>query len=74
MTIVSWAPEVWVEGKWTRNQLRFSSEVEARSYAYNLYNRWTLPTDYRATPADEPVNYRWHPDLGLIAVETEGVS
>ena len=53
---MSWAPEVFVEGKWSRNQLRFATEQEARDNAQNLMMRWTLVEEYRATEATEPVN------------------
>ena len=56
---MSWAPEVFVEGKWSRNQLRFATEQEARDNAQNLMMRWTLVDECRATEATEPVNYQW---------------
>ena len=55
----SWAPEVFVERKWSRNALRFATEAEAKANAYALMFRWTLVEDCRATPADEAVNYRF---------------
>jgi hypothetical protein len=66
---VSWAPEVHVEGKWSRNGLRFATEEEARRSAVGLMWRWTLVTDARATPADEPVNYRLNADNHLEEVK-----
>lgn len=56
---MSWAPEVLVEGKWSRNQLRFATEAEAADNARALMARWMLGCDSRATEAAEPVNYRW---------------
>lgn len=56
---MSWAPEVFVEGKWSRNALRFATKKEAEENAYDLLCRWTLVSDSRATEAGEPVNYRW---------------
>ena len=51
----SWAPEVFVEGKWSRNALRFATRQEAESNAANLMMRWTLveeswPTETTAAP------------------------
>jgi len=54
----SWAPEVNANGAWSRNALRFATEAEAAQSAKDLFQRWTLTTGHRATPADEPVNYR----------------
>ncbi len=52
----SWAPEVLVEGKWSRNAVRFSKEADARAAASDLFSRWTACRDHRATPADEAPN------------------
>lgn len=54
---ISWAPEVFVDGKWHRNALRFATEQEAMDSAHALFMRWMLCTNHRATPASEPVNY-----------------
>lgn len=59
MAAMSWAPEVFVEGKWSRNAVRLATKEEAESYAYDLFQRWMLCEAARATEADEPVNYRW---------------
>lgn len=55
----SWAPEVFLEGKWSRNALRFATEKEAADNAFALLMRWFVPTDSRAAPADEEPNYTW---------------
>jgi hypothetical protein len=52
----SWAPEVLVEGKWTRNAVRFAKEADAKSAATHLMWRWSAVRDIRATPADEKPN------------------
>jgi|GEM_PF-2449532 len=70
---MSWAPEVFVEGKWSRNGLRFATKAEAAANAFNLMMRWMLVEDARATEADEPVNYRWDATVGLVAIENEKV-
>jgi hypothetical protein len=67
----SWAPEVFVEGKWSRNALRFATKEEAEASAFNLMMRWTSVADSRATEADEPVNYRWVDGKGQISIEGE---
>lgn len=56
---MSYAPEVFVEGKWSRNGLRFATLAEAEDNARNLMMRWFLVQDSRATEASEPVNYKW---------------
>jgi hypothetical protein len=54
---VSWKPEVLVDGKWTPNDLAFTSEVEARLWAADLLGRWWVPTDSRAVESEQEVNY-----------------
>lgn len=44
-------------GKFCGNGLAFATEGEAMAYAKDLAGRWTLVTDYRVVPSDEPVNY-----------------
>jgi len=72
---VSWAPEVFVDGKWSRNAVRLATKKEAEASAHNLMMRWFLVEDVRATEADEPVNYRWDDEAeGLVAIENEKAS
>jgi hypothetical protein len=68
MMTISWRPEVFVEGRWSHNGLRFATEAEATANAYNLMMRWTPVEDYRAAESSDPVNYRWT-DSGLEAIE-----
>jgi hypothetical protein len=68
---MSWKPEVFVQGKWSRNGLVFATEQEAADSARNLMYRWILVEDSRAVEVDEPVNYRWR-DGQLEHVKTEG--
>jgi hypothetical protein len=56
---MSWKPEVFVEGKWSRNGLVFATELEASDNARDLMYRWTLVQDSRAVEVDEPVNYKF---------------
>lgn len=64
----SWAPQVLVSGIWSGNALRFATEIEARNNASDLLMRWFVPTDSRAVPSDDPVNYRYVRG-GLEAIE-----
>jgi len=59
---MSYAPEVFLEGKWSGNALRFATELEADAYGRDLLMRWFVPTDSRAVPSTDPVNYRRHED------------
>ncbi len=54
---VSYAPEVSVEGRWSRNDLRFASLEEAEASALNLMTRWALVREARAVETTDPVNY-----------------
>ena len=55
---MAWKPEVFVQGKWSRNGLVFATEQEAKRSADDLMGRWTMVDDTRAVEVDEPVNYR----------------
>ena len=77
----SWKPEVFVDGQWAGNGLRFATREEAEFSGRALLNRWFVPTDSRAVEADEYPNYRIdmetyvqtalcvEPGCGLDAVE-----
>ena len=60
VTPTSWKPEVVADssGEWSTNALRFATEAEAQRSANDLASRWLLVTDWRASPSDDPVNYR----------------
>lgn len=51
----SWAPQVFVDGEWVSNGLRFATEAEADQWAHALLLRWFVPTDARAIPTSDPV-------------------
>lgn len=53
----SWRPEVFVDGEWCGNGLRFATKAEALASAQELLTRWLLPTDARAAASADPVNY-----------------
>lgn len=61
---MSWKPEFLIDGAWYGNAQRFATKLEARGSAVRRFQRWTMPSDYRAVRADEPVNYRWSPEGG----------
>jgi hypothetical protein len=69
---MSWKPEVFVEGKWSRNALVFATKEEAEASAFNLFSRWMLTEDHRAVEVDEPVNYRWHDGRLVHIAEAAG--
>lgn len=56
---MSFKPEISTDGgkSYNQNNLAFATEAEALASAKDLFNRWMLVTDYRATESDQPVNY-----------------
>ena len=56
---MSWKPEVFVDGQWAGNALRFATKEEAEASGRELLSRWFVPTDSRAAESDDPVNYRF---------------
>jgi len=56
---MSWMAEVFVEGEWNTNSLRFATEREALNSGCELASRWWVVKDYRAVPSIDPVNYRF---------------
>jgi hypothetical protein len=57
--IMSFKPEVFVDGQWASNGLAFATMTEAEQYAEDLYSRWTLCTAHQAVESTDPVNYKW---------------
>jgi hypothetical protein len=55
---MSWKPEVFADGGWNTNSLRFATQAEAEQYAADLFRRWTLTSDHRAARSDDPVTYQ----------------
>lgn len=53
----SFKGEFMVDGVWYDNAIRLPTETEAIAYASNLFDRWTMPTDKRAVPSEDPPNY-----------------
>ena len=58
---MSYKPEVITNssGKWSDNALRFATQKEAEDNTRDLFGRWTLVTEWRATESNDPVNYAW---------------
>ena len=56
---MSFKPEVCAsrDGSFSQNSLCFATEAEALASAKDLYNRWTLCTDYRAVESTDPVTH-----------------
>jgi hypothetical protein len=67
---MSWKPEVQTDstGQWYGNALRFATKLEAMANVANLSMRWFAVKDTRAVESDDPVNYRWDTEKGLVAV------
>lgn len=63
---MSFKAEMCVSGEWCSNTLRFETKDEAEAYAWDLFMRWTQPSDKRATETDEPVTARWDDEKGLV--------
>ena len=60
----SWAPEFMVDGKWCGNAQRFATKEEAEGSARKRFMAWTVPSDWRAAPTDDRVNYEWDAETG----------
>lgn len=69
---MSFKPQVrtGTDPKFYDNALAFATEQEALANAKDLYNRWTLCTDYRAVESDDPVTHTFINGV-LSAVERE---
>lgn len=65
----SWAPEVFVEGGWSASGLRFANKAECERYGRLLLMRWMAPSESRATPSRDAVNYALNEDGSLRAIE-----
>jgi hypothetical protein len=55
---MSWKPEVFAEGEWTGNGLRFATKEESDKWGFDLLMRWFVPTDSRSVESTDPVNYK----------------
>jgi hypothetical protein len=66
----SFKPEVQTDatGKWYGNGLRFATPEEALTSARDLSFRWIAVREYRASPSDDPVNYKLDENGKLVSV------
>jgi hypothetical protein len=55
-------------GKWCGNQARYATQAEAEAAIHDLFMRWTLVRETRVVASSDPVNYRWDPKLGNVAI------
>lgn len=72
---MNYRPEVSTDGGKTfgQNGQIFPTKEEAEHMARDIYGRWMLATDYRATETEDPVNYTIV-DGVLMPVEKELVA
>lgn len=65
---MSYAPEVQTDstGKWYGNALRFATKEEAEKNVGVLMWNWAQVRDTRVIETDDPVNYKWDNDEGLV--------
>ena len=56
----NYRPEISTDGgkSFGQNAQVFATKEEAETMAKDLFNRWMLATDYRASETTDPVNYR----------------
>lgn len=68
---MSWRPEVIADssGKWCPNGLRFATREEAEANVANLAARWWPVRETRVVECDDPVNYRWDNERGLVPIK-----
>ena len=59
---MSWRPEFFFksENKWYGNGLRFATKEECDVNARDKFMAWTMPSDWRSTECEDPVNYAYH--------------
>jgi hypothetical protein len=64
----SWKAEVIADnsGKWTSNQLLFTTKEEAEAYAIDLKARWILVRETRVVEVAQPPTHRWKGSAGRL--------
>ena len=57
---MSFKPEISTDGgkSFSQNAQVFATREEAEAMARDIFSRWMLATDYRASETTDPVNYR----------------
>jgi len=66
---VSYKGEVFVQGEWGSNALRFETADEASGYVRDLACRWTMVEDSRTVASDEPATDIWDSATGLRSID-----
>jgi len=61
---MSWRTQVYADGDWVGNALRFATEGEAHAYGRDLFLRWTMAKDVREVEVDEPPTHAWDFESG----------
>ena len=69
----SWAPEVFLDGGWSGNALRFTTKEGAERWARELLYRWFVPTDSRAVGSMDSPNYIMLQDGQIAEIKKEVV-
>ncbi len=54
----SWKPEVFVDGAWSGNGLRFERREDSDIWVRSLLGRWFVPSDGRSVESDDAPNYK----------------
>lgn len=72
---MSYKVEVKVPGEssWHSNAIRLGSQMEATFYGTDLLMRWTAVQDFRVVESDDPVNYVWTNNQGLLLLTEDRV-
>ena len=57
---MNYRPEISTDGgkSFGQNAQVFATKEEAQTMARDIFGRWMLATDYRATETEDPVNYK----------------
>lgn len=67
---VGFAPEIKVQGEWSRNGLVFATEKEAADWGVDRMQRWMMAEDSRAVPVAKAPSHTWiGGELGEIGAD-----
>jgi hypothetical protein len=68
----SFKPGVFVSGESQPvfNGVRFATRDEAEQYGHDLAGRWILVERTVVEESDDPVNYEWIEDHGMVFIES----
>ncbi|MFZ2809449.1 MAG: PLxRFG domain-containing protein [Desulfosalsimonadaceae bacterium] len=56
---IGFAPEIKVQGEWSRNGLVFATEQEAADWGVDRMQRWMMAEDSRAVPVAQAPGWTW---------------